>query len=1001
MNSTQQTLINNLRMELAFVLEKHSVLGWIFCPYMIKTSTNGQFTLTFHRVTLQTINDYDRQLNPIEEQIFKTIEDYSDEAIVRRFSRSKMSVKDFYAKLDAETITRSIRPSVEKRLVRCIDLFIKGNIHPHFKAKKESPILDKSIDIINQPADAVFNFIRSDEGIKYFLTLKDRNDELTLCNQQAAVVSLQPCWLFLQNKLYLMNDQVDGKKLIPFFDKEYILVPKRSEESYFQKFILPAVTNFHVKASGFDILENNPEPFTFIKLENSLQGNPQFVLFFRYGEKSVLLHEKINCFVSLQKDEDNYTFRKQGRNFALETQRKELLISLGLLNNEGSTFILPRENKLLVNPGNEQNEAEMGSLVNWLNKNNQILQENRIEVVQDFFKDKYFIGNMNIDLQVQNQADWFDIYGTVSFDDLLIPFINLRKHILNHIREYVLPNGEIAMIPEEWFARYYDIMQFSTTNGERAKLKKHHYGLIYPFLEEEEKKNDFVEFMFFSDKTKLSQPEIPEDLHASLRPYQTEGYTWLSYLQDLDLGGCLADDMGLGKTLQTITLLTASKHKKSPKIQQKEAVPLMPSLFSDEAAGLSKPDKTSLIVMPLSLICNWENEVVKFAPHLKLFKHIGASRIQEAGNFGYYDLVLTTYGIVRNDLELLKKFDFYYLILDESQAIKNPDSKIYHAIKELQARHRLVLSGTPIENSLSDLWAQMSFLNPGLLGNLKFFRNEFQVPIEKDKDENKQEKLKKLIAPFILRRTKALVEKDLPPLTEKVYYCEMSDEQKSLYETKKSEIRNSLLENLEETIDNKTRFLVLKGLMQLRLLANHPALTDKQSLSASGKFEEVIRNIENLILENHKVLIFSQFVKHLNLFRDYFEQQNWRYSYLTGDTNGNNRQAIIDSFQRDPDNHLFLISLKAGGYGLNITAADYVFILDPWWNPASENQAISRAYRIGQKNKVMAYKFITKDSIEEKILRLQEKKSNLAEAFVSVNNPLHLFTSDELIGLFE
>ncbi|MDP4188939.1 MAG: DEAD/DEAH box helicase, partial [Bacteroidota bacterium] len=623
-------------------------------------------------------------------------------------------------------------------------------------------------------------------------------------------------------------------------------------------------------------------------------------------------------------------------------------------------------------------------------------------VVQDFFKDKYFIGSLDIDLQIQKKTDWFDIHGTVRFDDFLIPFLKLRKHILNHIREYVLPNGEIAMIPEEWFARYYDIMQFSTANGETAKLKKHHYGLIYPFLEEVEKKKDFAEFIGLSDKKELTQPEIPKDLHANLRPYQAEGYTWLSYLQDLNLGGCLADDMGLGKTLQTIALLTASKVKKNLRDpQQQQATPQMSSLFNDEDTGLSRPGKTSLIVMPLSLICNWENEVGKFAPHLKLYKHTGSSRIQDADKFSYYDIVLTTYGIVRNDLELLKKFNFYYLILDESQAIKNPDSKIYHAISELSAQHRLVLSGTPIENSLSDLWAQMSFLNPGLLGNLKFFRNEFQVPIEKDNNENKQEKLKKLIAPFILRRTKALVEKDLPPLTEKVYYCEMSDEQKSLYETKKSEIRNSLLENLEEGMDNKTRFLVLKGLMQLRLLANHPALTDKQSLSESGKFDEVIRNIGNLISENHKVLVFSQFVKHLNLFRDYFEKQNWRYSYLTGAINGNNRQAIIDSFQGDPDNHLFLISLKAGGYGLNITAADYVFILDPWWNPASENQAISRAYRIGQKNKVMAYKFITKDSIEEKILSLQEKKSNLAEAFVSVNNPLHLFTSDELIGLFE
>jgi SNF2 family DNA or RNA helicase len=364
----------------------------------------------------------------------------------------------------------------------------------------------------------------------------------------------------------------------------------------------------------------------------------------------------------------------------------------------------------------------------------------------------------------------------------------------------------------------------------------------------------------------------------------------------------------------------------------------------------------------------------------------------------HYDLILTTYGTIRNDYEMLRDYEFNYLILDESQNIKNSASKTYKSVIEIRTKHRLVITGTPIENSLSDLWSQFNFLNQGLLGSLPYFKREFITPIERNNDQEQQKKLQKLIRPFVLRRTKEEVAKDLPSLTEQIRYCEMTDEQREIYESEKSAIRNTILKNIESNGLKKSALVVLQGLTKLRQLSNHPSLVTKENQSESGKFNEIFLCLENLVAEKHKVLIFSSFVKHLQLLQSKIEAEKWNYSVLTGKTT--DRQEVIRQFQEDPDNHIFLISLKAGGVGLNLTSADYVFIIDPWWNPAAENQAINRAHRIGQDKKVFVYRFITEDSIEEKIQILKSKKSALAEKFISSNNPLAAVTQEEIMSLF-
>jgi SNF2 family DNA or RNA helicase len=365
----------------------------------------------------------------------------------------------------------------------------------------------------------------------------------------------------------------------------------------------------------------------------------------------------------------------------------------------------------------------------------------------------------------------------------------------------------------------------------------------------------------------------------------------------------------------------------------------------------------------------------------------------------YYDAIVTTYGTLRNDIDMFSEVEFFYAILDESQLVKNPASKSYKAVMQLKARHRLVLTGTPIENSLSDLWAQMNFLNPGLLGNQQFFQKVFGAPIEKNGDPEKQKTLQMLISPFILRRKKEDVARELPPLAEHVVYCAMTAEQEKLYVEQKSAIRNVILENIEKQGVKKSSFVVLQGLTKLRQLANHPSLLDSDSDEVSGKFEQLLSMLRDLVAEKHKVLIFSSFVTHLKLIEESIKQQNWRYSLLTGKTT--DRESVINQFQNDPQNYIFLISLKAGGVGLNLTAAEYVFITDPWWNPAAENQAISRAHRIGQQKNVFVYRFITENSIEEKIQVLKDRKSALADKFINSNNPFAEITTEEIVDLFK
>ncbi len=963
---------------LVFAIQFHEFIGVMLAPYLVHKSSTGEFSLSFKRLNSVTVTDYFDNCSPEHRQIVDLLDVCRDEELMRRFSKKAKTVAGFYEELTESRLKSLIIPFIQKQTDKCLRILGRADIPLFFKGHKKDPVLAEPLTVQREEAKAVFNFTRHPAESHYHLNLSHDGRDISLNSPDSLILVNTPGWALIAGNVYRLEAGIEGSKLKPFFTKEYIIIPGPTEEKYFSGFVASAIKSFEVRTTGIDLTIESPECKPVLNLENDLAGNPVLGLHFNYLEKKCHPDDQSNCWVDFTSAHHNYHFRKITRNRDQEAQFAGILRKRGLVSRDNAFFSLNPES-------NDNTKASLYSLIEWLAAFSDELKTLGFKIRQDFFKKTFHAGAASLDIELQERNDWFDIHAYAVFGEFRIPFIQLKNHILNGKREYVLPDKQIAILPEEWFSRYTDLFIYGKSGGGIMQLAKHHFAIAEKARTKEE---TTLELFSLGDKSRLSVPSIPSELAGILRPYQLAGLSWMYFLHRHHLGGCLADDMGLGKTLQTLALLWKLK-------TEHESLPV-----SGKPATIKHAPRTSLIIMPLSLMHNWENEIKKFTPGLSCIKYSGINRETTAGWLDQHDIVLTTYGVVRNDLNILRKTDFFYLILDESQIIKNPDAIISRTVRKLRAKHRLVLTGTPVENSLTDLWSQLSFLNPGLLGGKQFFQEEFVYPVEKLQDEDKKNELRKLIEPFILRRRKLQVEKDLPELSEKIYYCEMNEEQRNLYESKKSEIRNSLFEKLDSGHKKDMKIDVLRGLMKLRLIANHPLLAGNESES-SGKYAEVIRNIENLIAGGHKVLIFSQFVKHLRLYRDYFDKQKLKYSYLTGEINESRRQEVISGFQNDPDNLLFLISLKAGGTGLNLTAAGYVFILDPWWNPAVEQQAISRAHRIGQKKNVFYYKFISSETVEEKILKLQQRKSRLADDFININIPLKLFSDEEIIGLFE
>ncbi len=453
---------------------------------------------------------------------------------------------------------------------------------------------------------------------------------------------------------------------------------------------------------------------------------------------------------------------------------------------------------------------------------------------------------------------------------------------------------------------------------------------------------------------------LPRGINAEFREYQTKGFSWLWFLYQYGLNGILADDMGLGKTLQALALIQKAKEK------NKQA--------------------PNLVVCPTSVVFNWENEIQKFAPKMKCLKLAGVERKEFFKDIDKYDVVITSYALVRRDIDELVKHNFRYIILDESQNIKNADSLTAQSVKRLQSSHKLALSGTPIENRLEELWSVFDFLMPGFLFEENEFNYRYVTPITERDDKTVEKRLKSQIYPFILRRMKRDVAKDLPDKVENIAYCELTPEQKDFYLEVLDSTKEELFKSIEQNGLEKSRLSIFSALLRLRQICCHPKLYDKEGKKGhiqSGKFEQLKSMLEQIIEEKHRVLLFSQFVDMLDIIKAWLEKEGIKHEYLTGKTK--NRGEVVERFNSDPTIPIFLISLKAGGTGLNLTGADYVIHYDPWWNPAVEDQATDRAYRIGQTKKVFVYRIITKGTVEEKIQKLKQQKRNLVDSVISVD----------------
>ncbi len=955
----------NKPFQIVYTILSHEHLGLLIESFVVALDDQNRLSLAFQNISSANASEFDAGLDKADYELIKLTDAMHPEALVKPFiKRGNIRPKEYLLKIfDPKTEDKKTQEEIEKVLekyrAKIMPLLIGKRL---FESGNDGNPTWKEIVVNAERATVLFHFHKNEDNTHYWPTIKFKGEKLDWQYKNGYLICKDPAWLIVNGQLFHFEKGIDGKKLQAFFNKKFIVIDKRIEPNYYRGFMASMISQFDVTTTGIDIKITRGTPEVFIYI-SELAGNSSknlfgedgekneedqivFELRFKYGEIDFPVlapgEDKLGDSVRLEEKDGNYTFYKTVRSNQKEKSFMKLLRDKGLDFKLGKVAL----------PKTEAFE--------WIGEQEDFLDIEQIKIKQRTNpKGKvYHIGKAQISIEVNENIDWFDVKALIKFGIYLVPFAKLRKLLIQGKTEFELPNEEIAVIPSSWFTNYTELFNFMEDRGvdDTMVLRKHHLALA-----REMEVGNLVQVTLsrklerLRDFESIEEYDIPTSFEGTLRPYQHAGYNWLRFLNEFKFGGCLADDMGLGKTVQTLALLAHEMQH--------------------------NPGFTSLLVMPTSLIYNWELEARKFTPDLKILVYSGTQRIKDPWRFGDYDLVLTSYGITRLDIDVLKEFFFNYVILDESQAIKNPGSNIASAVGQLKSKQKLILTGTPVENGTMDLWSQMNFINPGLLGNQNSFKKQFLLPIEKQNDKDKAAKLHAMIKPFIMRRLKSQVATDLPEKITNVKYSDMTAAQEEVYEEVKNYYREKIISDIQATGKNNQQFTLLRGLTQLRQIANHPKLVRDDYEGESGKLEDVTYMLQSTISEGHKVLVFSQFVRHLAIVKEYLEKEGIPYAYLDGSTK--DRQAQVEKFQENEDIKVFLISLKAGGVGLNLTKAEYVFLLDPWWNPAVEAQAIDRAHRIGQENKVIIYKFISRGSVEEKIMALQDRKLALAGELIS------------------
>ena len=801
----------------------------------------------------------------------------------------------------------------------------------------------QKIHLSDDPALLQFNINFKNGAYEVECLIKLNHGEVALSKNEVD----SPFIFSHDDTFYLYKKPADVLIVEKFVKKGKQVISADNWSKQLQDYILPLAKEYNVHFSNVkreDIKDLKPEVKLMLKEKGDyLVFQPQYV----YRGYEVKPNDKEKIIIP-----------QQDKLLVIQRNIEEENAFLKKIENLHSNFIRPDGSDSLVLNGSEVLKN------NWFFLFVDAMKEMEIQVFGfDALKNfRFNTAKPSTKIYISSHTDWFDAKVEIYFGEQKITVADVKKALANKQQFVPLQDGSLGILPEEWIKKYSLLFRVGEGKSEKMKLSRYHFSVIEELYESRNEEELFFQLEERYDKLKefknIEPIEAPQHLKPILRPYQESGFQWLNYLHEVKWGGILADDMGLGKTIQALSFMHHLK----------------------ETNGSLK----ALVVCPTTLMYNWENEIKKFTPTLTYYIHHGGTRVKQPLTQTTFDVIITTYGTLRSDIKLFVEPDFDYIVLDESQAIKNPSSKVTKAASLLKAKSRLCLSGTPLQNNTFDIFAQMNFLNPGMLGSMEFFKQEFAVPIDKFGEKEQKDHLRKLLFPFILRRTKEQVAKDLPDKTEMILFCEMGDEQRKIYDAYRNDFRDKILGVVDSQGIQRSQLTILQGLMKLRQICDSPAIMKEEEKfpNVSIKLDELVREItENM--SNHKALVFSQFLGMLALIREKLDELGVKYEYFDGSTTAPDRQKAIDGFQNDDTCRVFLISLKAGGVGLNLTAADYVYIVDPWWNPAVEQQAIDRTHRIGQTKNIFAYRMICKDTVEDKILSLQEKKRALAADLIT------------------
>lgn len=752
---------------------------------------------------------------------------------------------------------------------------------------------------------------------------------------------------FYNGSLYQWENEADVLLVQKFLPQGKIKYNKEEWPKQLQQFVLPLTRNYHIKFDKnlvSEVKEGEPEKKIF------LQEKGDYLLFqpaFTYKGYETRPGGKDELFIP---HEGKVMVVRRDKGAELQFVKKLEALHSHFIRPEGSLSLALKGSEVLKN--------------NWFFLFVDAMKDMKVPVMGfDALKNfRFNTAKPQTKVFISSHTDWFDAKVDIVFGDQRVSIADVKKALSNKQQVVQLNDGTLGVLPEEWIKKYSLLFRVGENRQNQLRLSKYHLSVVDELYENRDEEELVVQLEEKYDQLRkfktIEEIPVPSHLDPVLRPYQVHGFHWLNYLQQIGWGGILADDMGLGKTVQALSYL---QH------------------FAEENQRLK-----ALVVCPTTLIFNWENEIKKFTPTLTYHIHHGGDRARAKEKFDNVNIIITTYGTLRSDIKMLVEIPFDYVVLDESQAIKNPASKVAKAAGLLKAKNRLCMSGTPLQNNTFDIFAQMNFLNPGMLGSMDFFRQEFAIPIDKFGEQDRKDHLRKILYPFILRRTKEQVAKDLPEKTETILFCEMEKDQREIYDAYRNDYRDKIMGTIESQGIQKSQLTILQGLMKLRQICDSPAILNEQDKfpNHSIKLEELSREITENI-GDHKALVFSQFLGMLALIREKLKELGVDYEYFDGSTSAPDREKAIRRFQDDNNCRVFLISLKAGGVGLNLTAADYVYIVDPWWNPAVEQQAIDRTHRIGQTKNIFAYRMICKDTIEDKILQLQDKKRSLAKDLIT------------------